>query len=160
MLKTTAYILFCLLVLVACQHEETQRKENSSFQMADVEFIRQHGQLVEWAINHNRLDSLMKDFWQSDSAYFMANGRMLKGYEAIYKSFQRDRSGLSIKLTEAQAVLLSPDIGIHLAKFDQTNTDSIGKEKHFKGVWSAHYKKIDGKWKVIGVHESLRPYSK
>jgi hypothetical protein len=118
------------------------------------------GRLVEWAFNNNRMDTVLNDFWQSDTATFILNGRKIDGYEKIMERFSRaenSRNRTKIDIIEDKVVMLSPTSAVHIAAFEQTVADSINQVSHFKGAWTTLYRHLEGDWVVISVHESFYP---
>ena len=122
----------------------------------EEEILLQKGRLAEWAINNNNIDTLLADFWHSDSTFYLLNGRKTEGYENIYLALQREQQGTKIRIKDDRVIMLSPVSGIHLASFDQIIIAPSLDTMHYEGVWTAHFKKIEEDWKWIGVNESYR----
>ncbi|MDX5427787.1 MAG: nuclear transport factor 2 family protein [Bacteroidota bacterium] len=112
------------------------------------------GRTAEWAINHNSMDTVIADYLQTQDAFFVINGYRMDGFDKINEAFQKDRKGLKIHLTDDK-VIIHPNSAIHLASFDQIVITPEGDTIPSKGVWTSFYQKINGTWKLLGVHESL-----
>ena len=123
---------------------------------SEKEILLQKGRLAEWAINNNKIDTLLADFWRSDSTFFLLNGRKTEGFENICRVFEREQQGTKIHIKDDKVIMLSPVSGIHMAAFDQIIVAPSLDTMHYEGVWTAHFKKIEEDWKWIGVNESYR----
>ncbi len=81
----------------------------------------------------------------------------MRGYEQILSGFKQglgSRKNTSLDLLSEEVVVLDRHAAMHLAKF--TNTMTLANDSILKvaGHWSAVFKKINGQWKVVHVHES------
>ncbi|MBR9999019.1 MAG: nuclear transport factor 2 family protein, partial [Cyclobacteriaceae bacterium] len=148
-------IILFLILLGSCTPAETPDQNiTDADHIGDI--ILRKGRLVEWAFNHGRMDTVLADFWKSDSATFILNGRLLEGYSSIMNRFeQANRNKIEIEITKDKVVVLSPASAIHIASFDQRVEDSPDQIINFKGTWTTVYQKINNDWKVVNVHESF-----
>ena len=120
------------------------------------------GQIVVNALNEGNVEALLGEYWQSDSAMFIINGRQIKGYDQIGKRLAESikyRKKMELVVTSEDVLIHSMISATHIVEFKQTITaldDTISKSE---GIWTAVYRKINGAWKAVYVHESYYPVS-
>lgn len=155
-MKLLISLLILMMLAGACMDNQSD-----TFDAAQVEQeILQEAQDVVWGLNNNHADTLMAQFWQSDSAMFMIDGRRIQGYEQIGQGLRgamSQRKSMDLSLTAEDVMVLSPESAIHIADFEQTVTNMEDSTTSASGTWAAVYKKVDGEWEVVLVHESHLP---
>ena len=153
-------LIFTLLItgLNSCVESE------KTVQATDVNSIRNEllskGKSIVWALNEGNVDTLMHDFWKSDSAFFLINGRKIQGYEQIKNRLiesMKYRKKLELMALTEDVIILSPSSATHVVEFSQAITDLNDSTSNYKGAWTAAYQKINDEWKVVFVHESYYP---
>lgn len=133
--------------------------KNTSQEASDVKAeIRSLGADVITAINENASGEILyRDFWQSDSTLFLIDGQKIIGYsqiKAVMQQLPEMRKNVVLEPFNEEVYILSEQLAVHLVEFDERKTlmnDSITVKK---GLWTTLYKKIDGDWKIMLVHES------
>ncbi len=118
------------------------------------------GKSITWALNEGNVDTLMDQYWQSDSALFVINGRQIEGYDQIENRLIQSleyRKNLDLDVSSEDVMILSPTSATHIVRFKQSITDLNDNESKSIGIWTAIYRKIDGNWKAVLVHESYYP---
>lgn len=122
--------------------------------------IKGHMEVVIEGLETNDPDKLFRDFWQSDGATFYLNGMAMTGYDKILDGFRqgmKSRQNTKITLNSEEIMVLGPGVAMHLAEFTNDMILENDSTVALKGYWSAVFRKIDGQWKVIHVHESFNP---
>ncbi len=115
------------------------------------------GESVVRALNEADTETLVRDYWKSDSALFLIDGNKIEGYDKIRSAMEdipNRRKNLVLEVDNERVIILSDNTALHVVQFHEQVThldDSISKGK---GVWSTVYKKIKDDWKIIMVHES------
>ena len=148
-----------LIILSLFYCSSRKNTETAEYKM-DQDRILKKGRLVEWAFNNNRMDTVLSDFWNSDSAAFIVNGHKIEGYKNILARFEQRRESknhMKIHLINDKVIMLTLASAIHMASFDQIVEDSLNRKKHFKGTWTTVYHFMDNHWTVINLHESFYP---
>lgn len=157
-MKTILAFLVTAFLLVGCgQPEPSEKKINKE----EIETnIKDLGGDVVWALNEANMDTLIKDFWQSEDALFMIDGMTIKGYsniENVIRSLPQRRKNLELNVDNEEVIIYSKDLAVHIVQFNETVTLNNDSTYSDTGVWSSLFQKIDGEWKTIMVHESHRP---
>ncbi|WP_224491290.1 YybH family protein [Robertkochia flava] len=164
-MRRTFLGLFILsgVLLGSCSQEQSTVKPEMLTQ-EEVTQIRQeimkHMEGVVEGIETNDPEKLFRDFWRSDSATFFLNGVQMKGFDQIMNGFSQGmetRKNTNLELTAEEIVVLDRHAAMHLAEF--TNAMQLANDTTVTvaGYWSAVFKKLDGQWKVVHVHESFNP---
>jgi ketosteroid isomerase-like protein len=156
---------FVSLPLTALAQEEivTQMEENKapvmrSYNEDDVkQEILKLGESVVRALNEADTETLLRDFWKSDSTLFLIDGIKIEGYEAIRSALEgipTRRKDLVLDVDNEQVIILSENIALHVVQFHEKVIHMDDSISRGQGVWSTLYKKIQDDWKIIMVHES------
>ena len=152
-MKQILLLFGIILYICSC----TDKKKTSCDKVTIEQEILQLGKSVVWALNEANTDTLIRDFWQSDSALFLIDGFRVQGYERIrslLKGIPNRRKKLVLDVDDEMVLVLTENMAIHVVEFNQKVThmnDSISTDK---GIWSTVYKKMQDDWKIIMVHES------
>ena len=152
-MKQIALLLGVLLFFFSC----TKTEENSYKEDEIKQEILKLGESVVQALNEADIETLTRDFWESDSTLFLINGNKIEGYENILAAMEEiptRRKDLNLNVDNEQVLILSDNMAIHVVEFNEEITrmdDSISRSQ---GVWSTLYKKIQDDWKIVMVHES------
>ena len=158
--KQLIAIVACSVILYSCDQQKSvadQQELTDKEAVMIQDEINERMSVVIEGIKTNEFDKIFGDFWQSDSCTFMLNGVMLKGYDQIAEAFRQGeavRQNLDFQIRSEEIVVLDRNAAMHLAEF--TNrvgmaNDSVSNEA---GNWTAVFKKINDRWKVVHVHES------
>jgi hypothetical protein len=148
--------LFALLVagLASCLGPIKTENDNIRNQ------ILSNGKSIVWALNEGNVDTLMSQYWQSDSAFFMINGRKIQGYDQIENRLTESlkyRKKLELDALIEDVLILSPTSAVHVIEFHQIITDLTDSTSTYRGAWTTVYQKINEDWKAVFVHESYYP---
>lgn len=163
MMRTLMICAIFTLVLLGCNrggHHEEQMQITPEETEAVKSEIKALMAVVIEGLETNDPDKLFRDFWRSDSASFYLNGMAMQGYDEIIGGFSQgmeSRQNTKITLTSEEIMVLSPEVAMHLAEFTNDMIMENDSIVALKGYWSAVFKKIDGQWKVVHVHESFNP---
>ncbi|MEX0997442.1 MAG: hypothetical protein WDZ45_10370 [Flavobacteriaceae bacterium] len=153
MIKQTALLLGVFIFLFSC----TENKESFYDENEVKQEILEHGASIVRALNEGDTETLIRDFWKSDSTLFLIDGNKIQGYEqilSVLEGIPARRKDLVLDVDHEEVIVLSKHTALHIVDFQEKVThmnDSVSKGQ---GVWSTLYKKIQNDWKVIMVHES------
>ena len=153
-MKNTILLALLIFGLFSCQEQPKTKTDNIRDE------ILQKGRSIVWALNEGNVDSLMNQYWQSDSALFMINGRQIKGYDQIKGRLIESikyRNKMELEAQTEDVLIHSPTSATHLVQFTQAITDLNDSVSYSQGLWTAVYQKMDGEWKTVFVHESYYP---
>lgn len=160
-LKFYYVLLFAGLVLGSCTGQPETDKAPAALSreqesQISQEIMQKMATVIE-GIRTGDQEKIFGDFQRSDSVSFMLNGLQLEGFDQIMEAFSQGaetRTTVQFEVVSEQVVVLDQHAAMHLAGFNnqlQLANDSIVTES---GYWTAVFKKIDGAWKVVHVHES------
>ncbi len=152
-MKQTALLFGVFLVIFSC----TETKKNSYNEDDVKQEILELGASVVLALNEGDTETLIRDFWKSDSALFIIDGNKIEGYEkisSVMKGIPNRRKDLVLNVDKEQVIVLSKNMALHVVEFHEKVTHMDGSISKGQGVWSTLYKKIRDDWKIIMVHES------
>lgn len=156
-MKSAILVTILLLLVSSCKTEE----ESPLLSSGEVQKqILDKGREVVWGLNNKNSDTLMAQFWESDEALFIINGRMIKGYDNIAKGLEGSmaaRKLFQLSITDEFVKVFTPVSAMHVAEFEQEVTDEKDSTFIERGTWSAFYRRLDEQWKVVLVHESYYP---
>lgn len=158
----TIFALSLILLVSACdqsgaQQEATLTAEERATITAEINTMMT---VVIKGLNTNDPDLIFKDFWKSDSALFVLNGNALKGYDQIIGAFRADvsqRQNTELTIHEDYVEVLGKNAALHQASFTNGMVMANDSTMTVAGHWSSLFRKINGEWKVILVHESFNP---
>jgi uncharacterized protein (TIGR02246 family) len=153
MMKYLIYLLGLFLACTAC------REANHTYMKTDAieQEIRSMGNDVVQALNEANIDVLVRDFWQSDSTLFMIDGMKVQGYEnirSVMEEIPNRRKDLELEVEDEQVYVLSNNAAVHVIKFQEEVTHLDDSISEGEGLWNTVYKKMEGEWKIVMVHES------
>ncbi|GGD83361.1 YybH family protein [Planktosalinus lacus] len=152
-MKQVALLLGVFLIHFSC----TDTKENFYNEDSVKQEILQLGALIVLALNEGDTETLIRDFWQSDSALFLIDGNKIQGYEnilSVLNGIPTRRKDLVLDVDHEEVVVLSENMALHIVEFQEKITHMNDTTSRGQGVWSTLYKKIEDNWKIIMVHES------
>lgn len=118
------------------------------------------GEDVVRALNEADIDLLLRDFLRSDSARFLIDGVTLRGYDAIstaFRSLPDRRKNLDLEVEREEVQVLSETVALHIVEFREEVTLVNDSSYTDRGVWSTLYRKRNGDWTLVMVHESHLP---
>lgn len=162
-MRVYVFSLLCASLLLSCgQSADTAHRDILEAGEEDQikKEIRAHMEVVMDGLLTNDPEKLFRDFWRSDSVSFYLNGMEMKGYDQIIDGFSQGmttRKNTAIELTDESVMVLGRNAAMHLTGFTNEmimTNDSVVK---VAGYWSAVFKRINGEWKVVHVHESFNP---
>ena len=147
-----------LLFAVSLFHCSCAAAGESSFNEDEVrqEILKLGGDIVQ-ALNDADIETLTRDFWESDSTLFLINGMKIEGYERIRSMLEMipsRRKGLVLDVDSEQVIVLSENTALHVVEFHEEITRMDDSTSKGQGVWSTLYKKMEDGWKIVMVHES------
>ncbi|MDX1684235.1 MAG: hypothetical protein R3275_03305 [Saprospiraceae bacterium] len=148
-------VLFSVIIFlfVACTQVEKESYDPETVK----EQVRYLGNDIVQALNDNDPETLMRDFWKSESALFMIDGNWIQGHSNISKAIEsipQRRKAMDLKVDKDRVIVYSEEMAAHIVEFNQRVTMPNDSIVSGQGVWSTLYKKIDGDWKIVLVHES------
>ena len=152
-MKQIVILLGIFLFIFSCKEVRNDVFDNNKVKQE----IMNLGESVVTALNEANTDILIRDFWKSDSTLFLIDGMKIEGYSNIKSSLERiptRRKNLDLFVDDEQVIVLSENMAIHIVEFHQEVThmnDTISKGQ---GIWSTLYKKKQGDWKIVMLHES------
>lgn len=149
-------VLFLLGFLIFFYSCEEERKDSYDTVKIKQEILDK-GASVVWGLNEANADTLVKDFWKSDSTMFLIDGMKIKGYEKISAGLSgmlTQRKKMDLEVDNEEVVIVSEDMAIHVVEFSQEVTQLNDSIISGQGIWSTFYKKMQGDWKIVMVHES------
>lgn len=158
-MKYTWILILFSIVISSCTPQLKDQKDDQ-YEEKVTQVIMDKARSVVWALNESNADTLLRDFWRSDSAKFILNGRVVNGYEEIAGRLQGAmdfRKEFELTVSEEEVMVLSPESAIHVAQFRQVTTTHQDSVRIDNGTWTALYRKIGNDWKVVMVHESYFP---
>lgn len=135
----------------------TEAQENSFNEDELKQEILKLGESVVRALNEADTETLVKVFWKSDATLFLIDGNKIEGYDRIRSAMEgipKRRKGLVLNVDNEEVVILSENSAIHLVEFHEKVIHLDDSISRGQGIWSTVYKKIEGDWKIIMVHES------
>ncbi len=153
MMKQIALLLGVFLLIFSC----TETGENSYNEDDVKQEILKLGESVVQALNEADTETLIRDFWKSDSALFLIDGLKIEGYEeiqSVLEGIPTRRKDLVLDVDNEQVIILSEDMALHVVEFHEKIIHMDDNISRGQGVWSTLYKKIQDDWKIIMVHES------
>ena len=165
MLYRTLFVSMVLvLVHTGCTNVKEVQEPSGNLSMAEKEEIRKeiriHMDSVIKGLNTNDPELIFADFWRSDSTRFMLNGHELKGYDQIVDAFRQGvatRKNTEVTLHDDEVMVLDRNSAMHLAGFTNAMILENDSMVRLEGYWNAVFKKMEGQWKVVLVHESYNP---
>lgn len=162
-MRTLATVAIFTLVLLGCNPGDHPKKP-TQMTPEETEMIKNEistlMEVVVEGLETNDPDKLFRDFWRSDSASFYLNGMAMQGYDEIIGGFSQgmeSRKNTKMTLSSEEIVVLDKNAAMHLAEFTNSMILTNDSTMTVKGYWSAVFKKINGQWKVVHVHESFNP---
>lgn len=142
-----------LFLIVSCNEIETGSYDEGEVNME----IQKLGEDIVWALNEANTDTLMRDFWHSESTTFMIDGNKVEGYEnikSVIEQIPNRRKNLDLEVDDERILVLSEDIAIQIVEFHEEITHMNDSISTGQGIWSTVYQQMGDQWKIIMVHES------
>ncbi len=152
-MKQIVIFLGVFIFLISCKEaiNNTYDKDKIQKQILDL------GRSVVWGLNETNTDTLIRDFWKSDSAMFLIDGMKIEGFNNIQSALEGipdRRKKLDLDVHNEKVLVLSGNMAIHVVEFHEKVTHMNDSISTGQGIWSTFYKKMQGDWKIIMVHES------
>ena len=148
-MKSKFLLLLIAAFLVAC----SQLAKPKFDAKAEEEAIRAMLNAGQIAWNNGDIDVFMEGFWKSDSLQFISPRGVSHGWEATrdnYKKGYPDRSSMgTVSYEVLELTLMSPSVFVISCQYHITQ--EIGKRE---GIFTAVFRKINGKWLVVHYHTS------
>jgi ketosteroid isomerase-like protein len=99
------------------------------------------------------IDSFMESYWKSDKLRFASGGSINAGWDvtkARYKKRYPDRGAMGrLAFSDLDVQILSPGHALVFGRWTLTReADAPG------GLFTLHWRKIDGQWKIVSDHTS------
>jgi len=105
------------------------------------------------AWNNGNIDAFMQDYWRSDDLRFASGGNINTGWDATisgYKARYPDKAAMGqLDFTDLDVKLLSGSDALVFGHWRLTRENDSPS-----GLFTLHFKKINGDWKIVSDHTS------
>ncbi len=145
---------FLLVLVTSCLFTACSQQSKTKFDAkVEAAAIRSVINAAQIAWNNGDIDAFMAGFWKSDSLQFISARGISHGWQATRGNYIKgfpERSSMGTVSYEILSLTpLAPDIFILTTRYEITQ--EVGKRE---GIFTAIFRKINGKWLAVHYHAS------